>query len=208
MNKPRYIDGETMAADITGDWIDIDDIPNIGFQAVWDTAAARTPVVTNTDAVVSGTKTWTFANAAFTAADVGGTFTITGTDLGNDGTYTIASRTNATTVVSVEAPTADETFDGTEALTIESAGPTGDIIVEISNDGPVGDGDGKKVFSGNLGPTELTLTTDQIAGFPAGTASDFYFEFVGIAARWIRFSYDATSGAGTLKVGANAKVHY
>jgi len=79
-------------------------------------AAVRAIVVTVADTVVASTRTWTLANGAFAAYIAGDSFTISGTDNGNDGTYTIESRTSTTTVVTVEAPAADETFDGTETL--------------------------------------------------------------------------------------------
>lgn len=83
-------------------------------------ALARAITVLNTDAVVAATRTWTFANGDFTAYEAGNTFAIDGTDNGNDGTYTIESRTSPTTVVTVESPAADETFDGTETLTLST----------------------------------------------------------------------------------------
>lgn len=65
------------------------------------------------DAVVAATKVWHFVNGAFTGADVGRLFFVAGaTAAGDNGVFTIASVTNSTDVVSVEAPGADETFGG------------------------------------------------------------------------------------------------
>lgn len=86
------------------------------------------------DAVVSATKTWTFANGNFGSGDVGGTFTIAGS-VADDGTYTIDSVTDATTIVSTEAVASDETFD-TSAVTISMTDPdlVATVAVEVSND--------------------------------------------------------------------------
>lgn len=66
------------------------------------------------DDVVKGTKTFTFANGAFTAADVGRRLCLTATAGGtNDLVYTIASVTNGTTIVTTEAPGGDETSGAT-----------------------------------------------------------------------------------------------
>lgn len=83
-------------------------------------ALARSITVTNTDAVVASTRTWTFANGAFSAVEAGNTFTLAGTDNVNDGTYTVESRSSSTTVVTVESPAANETFDGTETLSLST----------------------------------------------------------------------------------------
>jgi hypothetical protein len=74
--------------------------------------------VLNTDGVVAATRTWTFANGAFGDYQAGDQFSISGTDNGNDGTYTIESVTGSETVVTVEDPAANETFDGTETMSV------------------------------------------------------------------------------------------
>jgi hypothetical protein len=73
------------------------------------------------DAVVAGTNTFTIGNGAFTAADVGAPFIVTGSANGNDKTYHIATVTNATTIVTVEAPAANETFASTVKYAIAGA---------------------------------------------------------------------------------------
>jgi len=74
-----------------------------------DASTART-IAHGTDSVVASTKTFTIANGAFTAADVGASFNVFGSANGNDGTYTIATVTSGTVIVVVETVTADETF--------------------------------------------------------------------------------------------------
>jgi hypothetical protein len=81
-------------------------------------ALVRSVTVLNTDAVVAATRTWTFANGAFGDYQAGDQFAISGTDNGNDGTYTIESVTGSETVVTVEDPAANETFDGTETMSV------------------------------------------------------------------------------------------
>jgi hypothetical protein len=66
----------------------------------------------STDAVVASTKTWTLANGAFTASDVGAAFVVTNSTADN-GTYTIASVTSSTVVVVNETVPANETFGAT-----------------------------------------------------------------------------------------------
>ena len=77
--------------------------------------------------------------------------------------------------------------------------PTGVWRVQVSNDGPA-DQTGLTP-SGNLGWTDLTLTSAMIAAYPAGAAGDFLFEFRDMAVNFVRFWYDRTSSTGSLKVG-------
>lgn len=62
------------------------------------------------DNVVAVTKVWTFTNAAFTDADIGRLLVISGSASGNDGVFTIGSIVSPTSVATIEAPAADETF--------------------------------------------------------------------------------------------------
>lgn len=90
-------------------------LDGISFQPVTSSYSRTFAANGTTDNVVSATKTWTFHNGNFTAADVGATFTVTGS-VADNGTYTITSVTDANTVVSTEAVPADETF--TTAVTV------------------------------------------------------------------------------------------
>lgn len=66
------------------------------------------------DAVVQATKQWTFVNGAFTAADVGRKlFMANAADAASNGVFTIGSVLSTTTITTVEATGADETFGGT-----------------------------------------------------------------------------------------------
>jgi hypothetical protein len=99
-------------------------------------AGTRTIVVTATDNVVAALHTWTFANGAFTADDVGGTLTVSGaTNANNNATVTIASVTNATTIVTGGTQT-NETFTTPTNLAVTSTGLTisaGVWTIEASN---------------------------------------------------------------------------
>lgn len=79
----------------------------------------------------------------------------------------------------------------------------GPFVVEVSNDGNANiKGEAPSL---NLGATALTLTAAQQAAFPAGSGSNFLFEFRQMAVSWIRFWFDRSSGTGTLKVGMTGK---
>jgi hypothetical protein len=107
-----------------------------GVSAQLISGGARDLTIYAADHVVKATKTWTFNGGNFTAADVGGTFTIAGTTgAANDGTYTIESVTDQRTVVSVEAvPGANETFDPlTVTVSLIQNSPQGTWTFRISN---------------------------------------------------------------------------
>ena len=204
--KPRYIDGEDMGAAIVGEWLHVRGCKLLGFLAKWVSPEPRTIVVTDADTVDVSEETWNFANGGFTAADVGGSFTITGTTGGlNDGTFTIASVTDADTVVSVETPGgSDETFAGTETLSLQQVDPAGDFVLETSYDGETVE-DGKLIPSGNIGPNAFTMTSAQQAAFPDTDEGTFEFIFDDMPAPWVRWSYDPTTGGGVLRVAFAGK---
>jgi len=85
--------------------------------------------------------------------------------------------------------------------------PTGVWVVEVSYDGGLltGQQQGKDSPSLNIGWTPLTLTSAQIATYPAGSSGNTELTFLYQTANWIRLSYTRTSGTGTLKVAATGK---
>lgn len=90
------------------------------------------------DSVVAATKTWTFANGAFTFDDVGSTLTMANTAAAGDkGNFTIKSVTSATVIVTVEAPGADETFGSTVTQAISGIGVAYQLVA--SNGGAAAD---------------------------------------------------------------------
>jgi hypothetical protein len=202
---PRYIDGESMAGDITGEWINCRGLVNLGFQIIWAAAGERTIPVTAAATVTTVGNAWEFPGADFNAGDVGGAFVISGTDLGNDGTYTVATVVDAENITTVEAPAAIETFDGTETASMEPLEPTGSWGAEVSYDGPVKNDEGREQPSGNLGATPLELDSSFTDQDPSADEGNTEFEFRGMPAPWFRLTYTATTGGGILKVGAAGK---
>ena len=79
----------------------------------WITTTQRSIAHNAADAVVAATNTWSFINGAFTAADVGRLlFVANAANAGNNGAFTIVEILSATSIKTVEAPAADETFGG------------------------------------------------------------------------------------------------
>lgn len=202
---PRYIDGESMGADIEGVWINTRGLSNLGFQIQWAEAGERDIPVTDAATVVALTQTWTFPGADFDAGDVGGSFVIAGTDMGNDGTYEVATVVDPETITTVEAPAADETFDGTETASMEPLAPTGEWGAQVCYDGAIKDETGREQPSGNLGPVDLELDSTFTDQNPAANEGNTEFEFRGMMSPWFRLTYTATSGSGVLKVGFAGK---
>jgi hypothetical protein len=80
----------------------------------WIADLVRAIVHNAADAVVAATKTWSFVNAAFTAADVGRLiFIVNAATPANNGAFTIGQVLSATQIKTIEAPGANETFGGT-----------------------------------------------------------------------------------------------
>lgn len=92
-------------------WFDAQDIDLIG-----NSSTQRPVVVTVTDNVTSGTHAWVFANGQFTQADVGRILQFSGSlNAANNAQFTIASVTNATTIVT-NGTQVTETFSTTGFL--------------------------------------------------------------------------------------------
>lgn len=201
---PRYIDGESMAADIEGEWINTRGLSNLGFQVQWAAAGERDIPVTAAANVTTVGNAWEFPGADFNAGDVGGSFVIAGTDLGNDGTYEVATVVDAENITTVEAPAAIETFDGTETASMEPLEPTGEWGAQVCYDGAV-KVDGREQPSGNLGPVDLELDSSFTGQNPAEDTGNTEFEFREMMCPWFRLVYTATTGSGILKVGFAGK---
>lgn len=99
-------------------------------------AYTREVVVDAADSVVAATGVWTFANAAFTDADVGGSITVAGAaNAGNDGTKTIVAVNSATEIETAITGLVDETFDPDDVtLTVEAGPLEASTSVDVSND--------------------------------------------------------------------------
>lgn len=88
------------------------------------------------DAVVAATSTWSFVNGAFTAADVGRLLFMAGAaNAGNNGVFTIAEIVSPTSIKTVEAPGANETFLGgvTQDVYSITREPARDVISDSVN---------------------------------------------------------------------------
>lgn len=94
---------------------------------------ARPIIVLEGDNVDAGTSTWTLKGGHFSAADVGGIFTVAGS-VAVDGPYTIDTVVNPWTVTTVETPAGDETLDPDD-VTIDMVqhSPFGTWTIRVSN---------------------------------------------------------------------------
>lgn len=80
---------------------------------VWLTDLTQTIAHNASDAVVAATKTWTFVNGAFTAADIGRILFIAGAATsGNNGAFVIGDVVSPTAIKTIGAPGGNETFGG------------------------------------------------------------------------------------------------
>lgn len=159
-----------------------------------------------TDGVVASTHTWTLTNAVVVSGDVGGLLIVYGS-AHNDGVYSIASRTSATVLVTGQTQT-NETFAAGVKFTIVPPGTlAGAWIIEVSNDfSPEGGGENGQPPSAHTETwTDITAAFDSpaaIAAVVAATAStrNQFVQAAPLAARCIRATFTATSGAGVAKV--------
>lgn len=127
------------------------------------TSTGSDSLATGTNVVVqTATGTWT----AFTAADVGRTIRIASSGFGNDGDYTIASFTNATTVVVTEAIPANET-GGTYTFQLLELMPSTAQNTFITTT--------RHSINSVDSNTQLTLATDPTNGF-FGTIEDVEYQ--------------------------------
>lgn len=206
-SKPKYINDSDMAAAITGPWLLIDTFDNIGFHSVWNTTGtARTITHAATDAVVASTGTWRRDNGAFTAADVGGSFTVAGaTNSGNNGTFTILTVVDATHVTTATAGLVNETFGVGVTTSLTQGAPVGVFTYEVTGDGWTDKTNPQP--NGQLAVIALSLPTTWSAYFPGGgsDAHKYKMSFNQLDDIWIRQVYTPTSGGGKLRTGASGK---
>lgn len=189
----------------------LDDLDGCTFQLLTE-GADRAVVVTAADAVVAGTRTWAFANGAFTAADVGGTITVAGAvNPSNNGVFAIASVTDGTHVV-VAAPNFNPTYPayglGGGALVNETLPVTATLIVrggpaailtggwtfQASNDWSSGPGYGQLTTPGRWAPVPTGLITPAPAAVAA--YSDQIIQISPIFARAVKAIFTPTANTG------------
>lgn len=102
----------------------------------WICDLARAVATAGGDSLTVATKTFVFANGAFTQADVGRLMFVTGTANGNDGIYTIGAVLNATTVASLELPPGTDETNGHAADLYDINREPGRDAISDSVDGP------------------------------------------------------------------------
>lgn len=169
----------------------------------------RTVVVTGTDSVVASTGTWTFANANFTANDVGGTITVAGaTNGGNNGTFTILTRVSATQITTATAGLVNETFSAVVSLIVTGAAVTGAWKVELSNDW-ARQGLYQNVTSGywsdvtalfaNTGSPFFPAIVAVSAAYPAASGNQ-YSQMAPCGARSARVTFTPATKAGLISI--------
>lgn len=174
---------------------------NVSFQ-LKTLNVTRTITINAADHVVASTHTWTFANGAFTAADVGGTLTVAGaTNANNNATVTIASVTNSTTIVTGGTQT-NETFNnGTTTASVTDVPLAGAWTFQADDLYEVSTADNSIPNAGTWPDCTGLFTT--VAAIT--TTSDKYSQSVGLAARAVRATFTPTSGAGFVTIIAFAK---
>ncbi len=179
------------------------DFDNFGFQMITEAVPARTVIVTGTDHVVASTHTWTFANAAFTSADVGGTITVAGaTNAANNNTFTISTVTNATTIVTTGSQT-NETFSGVVTLSVTSAAGAGAWKLYASNNHyGASTGNNTRAVTGSFVDVTSLFNATPTA---VTTASDQYRQVNQFAGRNLKIEFTPTSGAALVSVYLTAK---
>jgi hypothetical protein len=204
---PRYTRSADMGAAVTGPWLNCKHATIVTFVAKWASPAPRAIDVANLDNVVAASGTWNIANGGFTAADVGATFTFAGAaQAGNNGDFVILTVTDGNTVTTDNTGLVNETFDGTETMSLQQLDATGAFGAEGSNDGPVNTSSGGQEPSGEVGPVDITVTVD-----PADPAEDEGVAEVKLALPvgygWVRLTYTPTTGGGILDAAAMAKAY-
>lgn len=165
---------------------------NVSFQLVTE-ALSRSITVALTDSVVAVSHTWTFANGAFTASDVGAALTVSGaTNANNNATVTIASVTNATTVVTNGTQTNETFSNGTTLASVVDVALAGTWKVKASNsENRIGDYNGQP-RTGTF--VDISTLFSTIAAVSA--ASDQYTQMANCAAKCLEVSFTRSSGFG------------
>ena len=204
---PEYLRSSNMGAAVNGPWLNCKHATIVTFVAKWAAPAARVIVHDADDAVVAGTGTWRFDNGAFTAADVGATFTIANAaNGGNNGAKIILTVVDGTHVTTATTSLVNETFGGTVTNTLQQLSPTGTFGAQGSNDGPVKTATGSEEPSGECGPATITVTV--APANPAATASAAEVKLaLPVGYGWVRLTYTPTTGGGILDAAAMAKAY-
>ena len=190
--------------------LDIMDVDYIGLQLIVENPT-RVIAIKDTDHVVASTHTWTFANGAFTSADVGASLKVSGaTNSNNNATVTISSVTNSTTIVTNGTQT-NETFTDavTAVLTGVTATAVGTWLIEASCDYEDAGVPALNQVANTLTAHWSNVTalfSPTIAG-PDGSSAAKANQFTQatLSARKLRATFTPSSGAGTAFVAQTGK---
>jgi hypothetical protein len=181
---------------------DIMEIDIIGLQLIVENPV-RVIAIKDTDHVVASTHTWTFANGAFTSADVGASLKVSGaTNSNNNATVTISSVTNSTTIVTNGTQT-DETFTDAVTVVITPVVATGvgtwkvEISCDYEDSGVPALNQVQNALTAHW--TDITSAFSPTILSPDGSTAANANQFVQatISARKIRFTFTPSAGAGT-----------
>jgi hypothetical protein len=205
--NPDYIRAANMGAAVNGPWWNTKHATIVTFVVKWASPAARVIDVAENDNVVAASGTWNIANGGFTAADVGATFTFAGAaEAGNNGDHIILTVTDGNTVTTDNTGLVNETFDGSETMSLQQVDAAGTFGAEGSNDGPVRTATGAEEPSGEVGSVPITVTVD-----PDDPDTDEGVGEVKLAAPvgygWVRLTYTPITGGGILDAAAMAKAY-
>jgi hypothetical protein len=177
------------------------DMDNVSFQ-LKTANVTRTITIDPADHVVASSHTWTFANGAFTAADVGGTLTVAGaTNSNNNATVTISSVTNSTTIVTTGTQTNETFSNGTTTASVTDVPLAGAWTFQADNMYETDTGNNSIPNAGTWPDCTGLFTT--VAAIT--TTSDKYAQCANFAGRAVRATFTPTSGHGTVSIIAFAK---
>lgn len=177
------------------------DFDNVGFQ-LKTLNSSRAITVTVADSVVASSHTWHFANGNFTANDVGAALTVSGAaQANNNATVTIASVTNATTIVTGGTQTNETFSNGTTLASVADIALAGAWTFQADNQFEVAT-DYNSIPNAGSWPDCTGLFTTVAA---ITTTSDKYAQCANFAARAVRATFTPTSGTGAVFIIVFAK---
>jgi hypothetical protein len=188
-------------------------IDRLSIQAVWSAGQVTGSLVVEDGddvAVAAGTATWTFANGAFDASMVGGSFTVTGAaEAGNNATFVITAVNSATEIETDDGTAVTETFVGagmTFSYTYDGDGDiTGTFAVAVSNSYiPNPDSSQPAVRDGAW--TDVTARIDDIDD-PAGTAGNTDIDCGFVSQCFVRVTLTPAAGGGLVDFYASGKAY-
>ena len=182
------------------------------FQLITE-AATRTITHDADDSVVALTGTWRFDNGAFTAQDVGATFTVSGAaNPGNNGTFTILTVVDGTHVTTATTGLVDETFGAGVTVTLSGGvALQGAWTCDVSLDYVDAHlpGLNQLANAGHWAPVSTKFANTGSPFFPAiaavTTASNQYLQMYPFVGRAVRWTFTPSTGQGNITILYAAK---